>query len=268
MMKIVATILTKTLKTTDHPFVTIPHEDLQNTQESMIPNLPDVARESTADRGHMIPMSETTVVGEGGGTETVTEIVRVSVEAVNTRRKTRRRRKRSVVRVCVVGPGQAMKRTSLNRTSSLEKWAKLDLYVRLDQTKNHQSWKKERLFKIPLQATQPIRRLPGIIRISSLHSTSSNSSNIWGTINSTPVLDKCHTTVRRRPRAHTQTTCMGTPRTHTTSRQHGRLGNNSRLVSLFFSIVYHFTVEFLHFSAYNMLHRPFSGVVLYIPGII
>ena len=120
MMTIVVTILTKTRRTTDRQAITVPHEDPQNTRESTIPNLPDVARESTVDPGHVTPESETTVAGEEEGeTETEieieieTEIAQVSVEAVNTRRRTKRKKRKSDARVLLaVGPDPATKRTS------------------------------------------------------------------------------------------------------------------------------------------------------------
>ena len=116
MMTIVATILTKTRRTTDRQAVTVPREDPQNTRESMIPNLPDVAQESTIDQGHVTPESETTVAEEEEGEieiEIETEIAQVSVEAVNTRRRTKRKKRKSDARVLLaVGPDPATKRTS------------------------------------------------------------------------------------------------------------------------------------------------------------
>ena len=127
--KIVATTRTTTLKTTDPPAVTVPHEDPRNTRESTTPNLPDVARGSIAVRGHVTPESETTAAaaaaGEGGGTgtetETETKIVRALAEAVNTRKRTRKRKRRRDARVLAVGPGRETKRTNPYQTSSLEK---------------------------------------------------------------------------------------------------------------------------------------------------
>ena len=119
MTTIVVTILVKTRKTTDHPAVTVPLDDLQNIRESTTPNLHDVARESIADRGHVTPERETTVVGEGGGIEI--EIVQVSAEVANTREKTKRRKRRSDVRVLVVGLNQEMKKISHHQTFLLEK---------------------------------------------------------------------------------------------------------------------------------------------------
>ena len=85
----------------------------------MIPSLPDVARESIADRGHVTPESKATVVGEEGGIEI--EIARVSVEVVNTRKGIRRRKRRNDARVLVVDLDRVTKRTNLNQMSSLEK---------------------------------------------------------------------------------------------------------------------------------------------------
>lgn len=120
MTMIVVTIPTKTLKTIDYQAVTTPHEGPQNTLESMIPNPHDVAQRSIIDRGHVTPEIGGTM-GEGGETETVTEIVRVSAEVVNTRKRIRRRRRRNEERVLVVGLGRAMKRISPIQTFSLEK---------------------------------------------------------------------------------------------------------------------------------------------------
>ena len=161
MMMIVAIILMKSRKTTGRPAVTIPLDDLQDTQESTTRNLPDVVQESTIVRGHVTPERETTVVDEGGGIET--EIVRILVETANTRKKIKRRKRRSAVRVLAVDRDREMKRTNLYRTSLLEKWAKLDRCVPLDQTKSRPSRKKARLFKILLPMAQPIRRQLEII---------------------------------------------------------------------------------------------------------
>ena len=124
MTTIVVTILTKTLKTIDCWAATAHHEGPRNTPESTTPNLSDTVRKSIVDRGHMTPETGGTM-GEGGGrgTETVivTEIVRVSAEAVNTRKRRRRRRRRNEERVLTVAPGRATKRISSIQTFSWEK---------------------------------------------------------------------------------------------------------------------------------------------------
>lgn len=125
MTTIVVIIPMKTLKTTGHPAITVPRDNLQNTRESMTPNPPDVVRESIAVRGHMTPERETTVAGEeeaeGIETEIETEIVRVSAEAANTRKRTRRRKRRNDARVLAVDQDRGMKRINLCQTCSLEK---------------------------------------------------------------------------------------------------------------------------------------------------
>ena len=126
MTTIVVTIPTKTLKTIDRWAATAPHEGPRNTLGSTTPNLPDIARRSIVDRGHVTPETGGTT-GEGGGTGTgtetviVTEIVQVSAEVANTRKRIRRRRRRNEERVLVVAPDRATKRINSIQTFSWEK---------------------------------------------------------------------------------------------------------------------------------------------------
>ena len=124
MTTIVVTIPTKTLKTIDRWAATAPHEGPRNTLGSTTPNLPDIARRSIVDRGHVTPETGGTT-GEGGGTGTetviVTEIVQVSAEAVNTRKRIRRRKRKNEERALGVGPDRATKRINSIQTFSWEK---------------------------------------------------------------------------------------------------------------------------------------------------